>query len=235
MTTTSVVKNARFSRSRVAGGLSAHRWEWMRIHAARAPHPTRLLARFVQTSRNRPLRRFRPKTRAPIIAAADHVITARPAVQQPILRPIQCGPIRLSARERSANFDPFGSTYITALDGAGKMRAAHSFPMFHRKRRQIPNWLCRLTAVVNVALVLTLAVFAASPKLHAKLHGGPQGHEDSCPVAVFANGVSTPLGSVVTLPAIAERQVPTAVTAENIFLASPRYLRQPERGPPTLG
>lgn len=118
------------------------------------------------------------------------------------------------------------------LDAPVELRAFLRLAMHRRRREFVAPWLCRLTAGLNVALVLALAVFAASPELHAKLHGGSIGHDDHCPVALFAAGVTTPVGLQVALPAVAEFRVPRAFAAEEIFLSSPRYLRQPERGPP---
>lgn len=83
------------------------------------------------------------------------------------------------------------------------------------------------------ALVLALTVFAASPSLHNWLHNhdGIAG-DDACPVVLFASGVSLPLGAIIVTPPAAEwRETPHASTAE-VFLVTPRYLRQPERGPP---
>lgn len=83
------------------------------------------------------------------------------------------------------------------------------------------------------ALVLALTVFAASPSLHSWLHhhDGTVG-DDACPVVLFASGVSLPLGAITVAPPAAEwRATPHAAVAE-IFLVAPRYLRQPECGPP---
>ncbi len=100
-------------------------------------------------------------------------------------------------------------------------------------RRLFAEFLRRLGAAGGAALVLALAVFAASPELHAWLHttGGAPG-DDGCAVVLFAHGVSAPLGVVAAAPpASAWREQPRVVPG-GVFLASPRYLRQPERGPP---
>jgi len=76
-------------------------------------------------------------------------------------------------------------------------------------------------------------VFAASPTLHERLHAGPQAvADDGCAVALFAGGVSLDV-PVVALPPSATQwsELPAATTRE-LFLESPRYLLQPERGPP---
>jgi len=74
-------------------------------------------------------------------------------------------------------------------------------------RNRLPSWRQQLTAVFAAVLVLTLAVVAASPQLHAWLHGQEAvaakgsattaGHDDQqsgqdddgCVVVTFANGV----------------------------------------------
>ena len=108
------------------------------------------------------------------------------------------------------------------------------FAMTHQTRHFVPAWMRRVTAGLSIAIVLALAVFAASPELHAKLHGGTISHGDECPVAVLAAGVSVPVAISVAAPVAVELRVPRALTAEEIFVSSPRYLRQPERGPPGL-
>jgi hypothetical protein len=106
--------------------------------------------------------------------------------------------------------------------------------------------LRRLLAAGNAALVLALTIFAASPAAHAWLHadtGGCRGHahapqgipadaDPGCVVVLFAGGVSQPVGpTILTPPALAPQGV-LSVTAADRFLVSPRYLHQPERGPP---
>lgn len=102
-----------------------------------------------------------------------------------------------------------------------------------RPPRLSAEFLRRLFAAGAVALVFALAVFAASPVLHHWLHGQDgRTIDDSCAVELFASGVSLALDApAVTAPSAAWCEEPRVVVAE-IFLASPRYLRQPERGPP---
>jgi hypothetical protein len=99
------------------------------------------------------------------------------------------------------------------------------------------------------ALVFGLALASASPDLHAWLHGETaahgheacrhtehapakdDSHEHRCAVVLFANGADLPFAAVVVLlrdPASS----PVALAPEALHLAPPRYLRQPERGPP---
>ena len=102
-----------------------------------------------------------------------------------------------------------------------------------RRLRSLAEVVQRTLAVASAALVVALAIFAASPRLHDWLHSqaGLVG-SDGCAVVLFASGVSMPLGAIVALPpALAWHDTPAAI-AEEIFVTSPRYLRQPERGPP---
>lgn len=97
--------------------------------------------------------------------------------------------------------------------------------------------LRRVLAGGCAALVLALSVFAASPAAHNWLHldGDQNGSDDGCAVTLFAGGVSlAPSGIAVPLPIAAPVAEPDAIAAE-ILLVSPRYLRQPERGPPAVG
>jgi hypothetical protein len=83
-------------------------------------------------------------------------------------------------------------------------------------------------------LVLALTVFAASPVAHGCLHADDGHHpeDDGCAVMLFAAGVAAPLDPIVIpVPVAANREAPP-VGATEIFLVTPRYLRQPERGPP---
>ena len=102
-----------------------------------------------------------------------------------------------------------------------------------RRHTPLAECLRRLFAVGSALLVLGLTVFAASPNLHDWLHaaGTPAG-EEGCPITLFASGVSLPLDSVAALPPALVRQAQSAVVAAEIFVAPPRYLLRPERGPP---
>lgn len=99
--------------------------------------------------------------------------------------------------------------------------------------------LRRIVAAGSAALVLALAVFAVSPNAHAWIHE-EDGHEhateqagnDSCAIVLFAGGVSLPLEfGPIRAPA---GELPAASRTEPAELLPnpPRYLRQPERGPP---
>ena len=95
--------------------------------------------------------------------------------------------------------------------------------------------LRRLYAAGGIALVLALSVFAASPSLHDELHAATHtDHDDSCAVVLYAHGVSLPLDApAAPLPAVA-LDVRAPSVARVIFVSPPRYLHQPERGPPLV-
>ncbi len=106
--------------------------------------------------------------------------------------------------------------------------------MFMR-RRSLIAFGRRVLTTASAALVLALAVFAASPGLHAKLHATDNGHDDGCVISLFAAGTPVPVGSVCTVPAVAELRAPRATVADEILVSEPHYLRHPERGPPGVG
>jgi hypothetical protein len=94
----------------------------------------------------------------------------------------------------------------------------------------------RLVALVCAAIVLGLVICAASPELHHKLHvGDTDTSGDTCAVVLFAAGVAATVAAIVVA---APRMVyfdRAPLSPARIFVAQPRYLRQPERGPPNLG
>ena len=95
------------------------------------------------------------------------------------------------------------------------------------------SWFRRFLAAAGVTLLLLLTVSTASPALHHWLHGGSAvDADDNCAVVLFASGLTLAVGAlVVAAPRVvwSDRRVRIV---EEILLASPRYLRQPERGPP---
>ena len=91
----------------------------------------------------------------------------------------------------------------------------------------------RLLAAGAVALVLLLSVLASNPELHRFIHGDTDaGHEDGCAVVLFAHGVSAPFDTAVLAVTPATWAILGRPETTEIFLTSPRYLHQPERGPP---
>ena len=93
--------------------------------------------------------------------------------------------------------------------------------------------LRRLLAAGGAALVFALTVFAASPELHSLLHRATDtAHDDSCPVVLFAGSADVPVAVLAApVPPLTSPLLAPAIARE-IFLSPPRYLRQPERGPP---
>jgi hypothetical protein len=95
--------------------------------------------------------------------------------------------------------------------------------------------LRRALALASAALVLALTIFAASPTAHEWLHDADITLEDhDCAIVLFASGVSLPVGPVHVTPPVEARARVSPATAAEVFLVCPRYLRQPERGPPTV-
>ena len=108
--------------------------------------------------------------------------------------------------------------------------------MGHPPRCRRADFLRRLLATGCALLVFGLGLFAASPILHQQLHhNADSSADDGCAIVLFAGGVSLSLGAIAVPPPATEWCEPSRSVAEEIFLASPRYLRQPERGPPGLG
>ncbi len=114
----------------------------------------------------------------------------------------------------------------------------------------LPDPMRRIVAAACAALVLVLTVFSASPVAHDWLHAVEKQHtcsehpaspparasaEHDCAVVLFASGVDLPVGPIaLTTPRVVAQGI-SPVTAAEFYLVSPRYLRQPERGPPDLG
>jgi hypothetical protein len=98
-----------------------------------------------------------------------------------------------------------------------------------------PDFWRRLVAAGGAALVLALVILTGSPELHHELHEGTSATAaEGCAIDLFASGVSLPLGAIVALrPALAWHDA-APVVVKVIRLRSPRYLHQPERGPPAL-
>jgi len=101
--------------------------------------------------------------------------------------------------------------------------------------------LRRVVALGCAAMVFALTIFAAGPEANEYLHEHKDcpshGHattepDHSCAVVLFASGVSLPVGPLFVTPPTAVPAGISPVTAAEVFLVSPRYLRQPERGPP---
>ncbi len=95
------------------------------------------------------------------------------------------------------------------------------------------GFLQRTLAVACVVVTLALGFFAASPALHDQLHAGQHASpDDGCAVVLFAGGVSLALPLIALPPPSADWTELRAVVSAEVLLDSPRYLLQPERGPP---
>lgn len=101
------------------------------------------------------------------------------------------------------------------------------------RRAPLADFLRRLFAAGGAALVFALTVFAASPALHEHLHCATDtAHDESCPVVLFASAADLPTAAVAAPVPHPTAQTLAPAVAREIFLSPPRYLRQPERGPP---
>lgn len=112
--------------------------------------------------------------------------------------------------------------------------------------RAAPSFPHRVLAAVCAALVLGLTVFAASPEAHRWVHADPGSHscgqhgdapvpasaDHICAITLFGHGVQLDAAPAALLP---PREIAAAlprIAAGMLDLVAPRYLRQPERGPP---
>lgn len=100
----------------------------------------------------------------------------------------------------------------------------------------LPDRLLRWWAAVCAGLVLLLTLSAVSPSLHGLFHAtdsAPAAENDDCAVELFAVSAACPVANLTLAPAtvVVADQVGTA--GPELFLVRPRYLRQPERGPPS--
>lgn len=101
------------------------------------------------------------------------------------------------------------------------------------RRHPFTAFLHRLVAVGAAVLVLALTVFAASPALHEHLHDATHTHHDeSCPIVLFASSADAPAAPIAAPAPLPTARILAPAIAREIFLSPPRYLRQPERGPP---
>ncbi len=123
--------------------------------------------------------------------------------------------------------------------------------MSSARTNTLPDPMRRILAAACAVLVLVLTIFAASPVAHDWLHAVEKTHtchehpapaspasagdDHDCAVVLFASGVELPVGPVALTPPRVLTQGVSPVTAAEFYLVSPRYLRQPERGPPSMG
>jgi hypothetical protein len=107
-----------------------------------------------------------------------------------------------------------------------------------------PTLLTRFTAVLAMLLVLALAVLAASPDLHERLHGHDlhpataAGHpsaaddEDGCVVTLFAQGIVLALALLALAFTGQLVRLADLPAIDRILPESPQYLFQPTQAPP---
>lgn len=110
--------------------------------------------------------------------------------------------------------------------------------------RRSEHTLTRATALVAALCVLLLAVFAASPTLHAGLHehdhaahahdhGAPVGDtEHTCAVTLFAQGAMTLLFFCLLFLARPAAAGLTLRATDTFAVARPRYRLVPSHAPP---
>lgn len=108
----------------------------------------------------------------------------------------------------------------------------------------LPNWLNFTTssplyrrgiAALGVALVLLLTAAGANPLVHEHLHDGAADElasDHTCAVVLFASGVTVAVAAFALAPRVGSWSTLQRPAPAKLFLCPPRYLRQPERGPP---
>jgi hypothetical protein len=92
--------------------------------------------------------------------------------------------------------------------------------------------LHRLLAASGAALVLLLSVLAASPELHAWLHGNAGETDHECVITLFQHGMVAAAAEIalVFVALILPARVAAAPAA--LHLAPPRYWLPPGHAPP---
>jgi hypothetical protein len=120
-----------------------------------------------------------------------------------------------------------------------------------RKEHRSRTLLTRTVASFSAALVLVLAVLAASPELHERIHGHgpgaekpaqhegdhsaggqPADDEDGCVVTLFSQGVVLALALLVLAISGRTLRLPALDPFDREVPAAPRYLRLPTQAPP---
>ena len=111
--------------------------------------------------------------------------------------------------------------------------------LFARRHQPLAEFLRRLFAAGGVALVLLLAVLAASPAAHEWVHGHaesaahtPDTDDDGCVVNLFAHGVLSATVFAALLFFSFCLVTGTARPREVVRLPAPRHRLPPLCGPP---
>ena len=115
--------------------------------------------------------------------------------------------------------------------------------MFRSNRH--PSSLHRMTAVLGVVLVLLLNVLAASPELHAWVHGPQEGAQHTgpdhapvgdsdheCAVTLFASGVGLLLAFCLLLLARVLIRRQALLSSDWLIVTHPHYWLVPSHAPP---
>ena len=92
--------------------------------------------------------------------------------------------------------------------------------------------LHRLLAAGGVALVLLLSVLAASPGLHAWLHGNAGETDHECVITLFQHGVVAAAAEVALVVVALVLLAWVAAAPAALYLAPPRYWLPPGHAPP---
>jgi hypothetical protein len=109
----------------------------------------------------------------------------------------------------------------------------------------------RAVAVLAAGLLMALAILAASPGLHERLHGYAAGtvaahhgtghskgqaaddDEDGCIVTLYSQGAVLPVALLALAAVSLTLRSPNLASFDRIAPESPRYLRLPAQGPPS--
>jgi hypothetical protein len=83
-------------------------------------------------------------------------------------------------------------------------------------------------------MILGLLILAASPEIHVCIHNDASHEDHDCAVVLFAQGVTADLELPAITPPDENWSECLRVALSKISLKPPRYLHQPERGPPVL-
>ena len=93
-------------------------------------------------------------------------------------------------------------------------------------------FLRRLLAVGGVALVLLLTVLAASPELHAWLHGNAGDADHECVITLYQHGMVSAAPEVALVLAALILLARVAAELAALYLALPGYWLPPTLAPP---
>src|SRR4051812_12957139 len=95
--------------------------------------------------------------------------------------------------------------------------------------------LHRIVALLCAVLVFALGLCAASPLLHKQVHAGDHGSsDDRCAIELFATGTALPVVMLAPTPIWRDHDAAVAAVVVEVLPETPRYLLQPERGPPAV-